>query len=89
MNNTYPTQCTGCERFVYESEDSGPCPNCFPDGRKWVLVTARREEVRQVFGPYGDPAFAQEAAALLRRLFVEHPGSEEGWTFTVLRLKRP
>jgi hypothetical protein len=27
---SYPALCTGCERFLYEDDSSGPCPNCFP-----------------------------------------------------------
>lgn len=36
--DTYPTLCTGCERFMYESKDSGPCPICFPASVKIELT---------------------------------------------------
>jgi hypothetical protein len=26
-----PAFCTGCMKYVYESDDSGPCPVCFPE----------------------------------------------------------
>lgn len=36
---TYPATCTGCEQYVYEAADSGPCPVCFPAEDAQVFET--------------------------------------------------
>lgn len=54
----YPALCTGCERFVYEDEDSGPCPNCFPG-----LTRKQRDEALVAMSSIMDDFFAFQAAA--------------------------
>jgi hypothetical protein len=39
--------CTGCDRFLY-TEDSGPCPNCFPGLER----TQAEEEAEEIMDGY-------------------------------------
>lgn len=54
----YPASCTGCERFVYEDEASGPCPNCFPG-----LSREQRDADRVAMESLISDFFAFQAAA--------------------------